>query len=115
MEIRRAALGCYPSAPTLTLLYTARFQVQIRTNVPIAEIQYSHYRLELTFVQMPETRQVRMRSIVCEVFMLRFSAFCLTLVAVLFVLVDVCDIHPTAMTARSLAMDIRSLVVAVKH
>ncbi len=47
--------------------------------------------------------------------MLRLSAFCLTLVTVLFVLVDVCDIHPTAITARSLEMDIRSLVVAIKH
>ena len=44
------------------------------------------------------------------VFMIRLFAFCLTVVLVSFVLVDVCGVRPSDITASGLAMQIRSLV-----
>lgn len=47
--------------------------------------------------------------------MLRLFALCLPIIVVMFVLVDVCDVHPRDITSSELAMKVRSLVVAVRH
>jgi len=45
--------------------------------------------------------------------MMRFSALCLTVVVISFLLVDVCGVRPSDITASEFAMQIRSLVVSV--
>jgi hypothetical protein len=47
--------------------------------------------------------------------MLRFLALCLTLLTVTFVLADVCGVRLWDMTPSGLAMQVRSLAVAVKR
>jgi hypothetical protein len=47
--------------------------------------------------------------------MLRLLALCVPVVVVMFVLIAVCDFHSGDITASHLAMEVRSLVVAVRH
>lgn len=47
--------------------------------------------------------------------MMRLAIFCLTVVVITFVLVDVCGVRPADITGNELAMQFRSLVSAVRH
>jgi hypothetical protein len=47
--------------------------------------------------------------------MIRFAGFCLTVVVVSFILVDVCGVRPADLTTAALATRLRSIVVSVSR